>query len=149
MTWTLWRGSELMGKVVRRPTSFGQPGQVSGVLLLHPGGAAPKGASQHRITIPGQSWVVELPQPDLDAMERSSTSRSTRPLKPHPPGTPLGIPPEEQLSIRDAADELVPVGAVSVYEHRIHPEQPAEEVAALPDGAVVDGSVWLVSFRSA
>lgn len=143
MTWTLWRGRQMIGEVLPRHTAFGQPGQVSGVLVPRPGIALPKSGSQHHVAIAGHSWVAEVPTPDLDGPDRLLTFEE---LEPHPRGAPSGIPPEERLSIRSEGKELVPARAISVHEHRLHPEQPEEEVAALPDGAIVGGSVWLVGF---
>lgn len=142
MTWTLWRGQEIIGEVHPRHTTHRQPGQVSGVLVPRPGIALPKSGSQHRIAIAGDSWVAETLHPDPDAPARSFAGGA---LEMHPTGRPSGVPPEEQLSVR-SAEGVVPVHAVSAYEHRIHPRQPAEEIAALPAGAIVNGSVWLVSF---
>lgn len=143
MTWSLWRNGELIGEVVPRRTSHVQPGQVSGVLIPRAGVSLPKRVSQHSVDLGVQGAVVELLHDEHDSADRDSAHME---LKRRPSGAPSGIPAEQQLSIRNAADDVVHIRAIAVHEHRIHPEQPAEEVAALPAGAIRDGSVWLVSF---
>lgn len=143
MTWSLWRNGELIGEVVPRRTSHVQPGQVSGVLVPRAGAALPKSGGQHRVHLGTRASVVELLH-DEHGSAGGDSSRGE--MRRHAPGEPFGIPAEEQLGIRSATDDVVHVRAIAVHEHRIHPEQPREEVAALPAGAIRDGSVWLVSF---
>ena len=154
MVWTLWRGEELLGTVHPRsvPDAVDERDNrrtVNAVLVPEPAALPLPSVRQHRA---GEGVVREhVREPHVTSIRQRVGSTSGRaigvwPVSREPASPAPGVPPERQLCIRDENGRLMPTRSIGLLEHRPHPAHPPSELAALPDGAFIGGSVWLVHF---
>ena len=147
MPLTLWRGERPLGEIhLRAPIAAGQ---LDGVLL--PAADHPPLASLWQVRMPppfGDAVMEQALEPDVVA-QRGQRGTHANPgpvtLAPVGPDEAPGVPPAARLQVRDAAGATLPVTLVMVLEYRPDPAAPNPELAALPPGALVGVSVWLVS----
>lgn len=156
MTWALWRGDDLLGELHARPPSqyrAPDPAHVAAVLVPDPA-HLPLPSVRQYVSALLCGIVLEHARAPHVAGERPAVSEDSTPgqgfvvvTRDTPP--PAGVPPARQLRVRDAAGRVLPTRYLSVLEFRPHPEHPPAELAALPAGVLVGGSVWLVDFMRA
>lgn len=155
MSWTLWRGADLLGTVYPRsvPDAVQERDDrrdVNAILVPDPRYLPLQSLRQTVHEWPGGEMVREhLREPHVwNARPRGD--RSSKPaigiwLASHespPPSVPLG----RQLRIRDRDGRTLPTFSIGLLEFRPDPAHPPTELATLPEGAFVGGSIWLVSF---
>ena len=157
MTWTLWQGNDLLGTLYERParawTPPTRPGthHVNAVLVAAPDRPSLPSVRQSVTELAGRHEVMErVLEPDI-AGARPAESGSDRSetfwvVLSGPPLPRPDFPPERRLRVRDDANRIVPTRYVAVREYRPDLTQLPPELAAFPDGTLVDGSLWLVSF---
>ena len=158
MTWTLWRGDDLLGALHERsvPKPL-QPARhdvhhVNAVLVADPVRLPLPSVRQHAVEWAGSRTVMERTQEPARARDRARGAGPSGPRHgvwvvssgPGPP--PPGVPPDRLLRVRDEAGRVVPTRYVSVLEFRPDPAHLPRELATLPEGAFVGGSVWLAAF---
>ena len=157
MSWTLWRGADLLGAVHQRsvPDAVHERNnrrEVNAVLAPDPAVLPLPSVNQYVMEWAGSRLVREqLREPHIARTDRRVDSSSGAalgvwPVSPGPASAPPGVPPERQLRIRDEDGRILPTRSIGLLEHRPHPAHPPSELAAIPEGAFVGGSVWLVHF---
>lgn len=157
MSWTLWRGADLLGTVHKR--SVPDPVQerknrreVNAVLVPDPACLPLQSVSQHVVEWAGSQIVREhVRQPHVTRPHHRVDSASGGALgvwlvSGGPASTPPSVPPARQLCIRDQDGRILPTRSIGLLEHRPHPAHPPSELDTIPEGAFVGGSVWLVHF---
>jgi len=154
MTWTLWRGDDLLGELYARPareSGTQDPEHIAAVLVPNRAHLPLPSVRQHLRDLPGGPVVIEHARPPQiagvrpGAPQEPALAQTFVVLTPGAP-RPAGVPPAERLRVSDAAGQAVPTTYISVLEFRPHPDHPPDELAALPAGVLVGGSVWLVDF---
>jgi hypothetical protein len=157
MSWTLWRGADLLGTVYPRsiPDAVQEHKnrrEVNAVLVPDPTYLPLQSVHQYVTELGGSELVRELVrEPHITRLERrvdnsSGLTVGIWPVAIAPAPTPPGVPPAHQLRIRDRDGRILATRSIGLLEHRPHPAHPPTELATLPDGAFVGGSIWLVHF---
>lgn len=158
MTWTLYRGADSLGAVHKRsvpePRALGREHrrQVNAVLVPDPAYLPLASVTQHVLRLPGSELVLEhrwKPSADRRAGRAGGSSSGAVGVWEVMGGSgplPPGVPPEQQFVLRDENGDIVPTTSIGVLEFRPDPAHPSSELASLPEGAFVGGSVWLVHF---
>ena len=146
MEFSLWRGDHALGQIHLREPFADE--QVAGVLLLEPGAQDLQGMMQTRLaTTPGGPVFQSPIEPDIVAerLSRPSNSRSGPvALRRLSEEEAQGVPREGQLRIRDQDGAELSTRLIMLQETRLSPDAPMRDIAKLPQGAVVRGSVWSV-----
>jgi hypothetical protein len=157
MTWTLWQGNDLLGTLSERPsrtwTPPTRPGtrHVNAVLVAVPERTSLPSVRQSVIELAGRHEVMErVLEPDIAGARPADTETGrAEAFWVVPSGPPLprpDFPDERRLRVRDDANRIVPTRYVAVREYRLDALRLPTEVATFPAGALIDGSIWLVSF---
>jgi hypothetical protein len=160
MTWTLWRGRDLLGTVHERSLSqaVAEDGdgrrQVNAVLVPDPTFLPLPSVNQYVRQLRGSEVVSEaVREPHVARLNRRAGASSGRtvgvwPVSSGPASPPSALPTDRQLVLRDDGGRIVPTRSIGVLEHRPDPNHLPPELGALPDGAFVGGRVWLVHFTT-
>jgi hypothetical protein len=156
MAWTLWRGDDLLGTLHERSVPLLEARQgarhVNAVLVAVPARLPLPSVRQHVMEWAGSRTVTEhVQEPDVAGRRRpeahpSGLAVGVWAVEPGSASQPPGVPPDRQLRVRDGAGRVVPTRYVGLLEHRPDPAHLPPELATFPEGALVRGSVWLVSF---
>ena len=156
MTWTLWRGADLLGTVHPRsvPRAIEDRNHrrhVDAVLVPDPAFLPLQSVYQHVMQLGGKRIVQQhAREPHVTRVPRHRDSSPRRAIGVWPVSgaqpLPESVPSSQELQIRDAEDRVVPARSIGIVEHRPHPDHPPTELATLPEGAFVRGSIWLVHF---
>ncbi len=161
---TLWRGNRLLGTLIPRRDSANLAGEGRrrdqfSALLLPPDGAADAlvGIMQTRSEIAPNQPVMQsslLPIAaatnvsargrSASAAHRGSARSEAQSLRPMTAEELRGVPPEQQLSVRDASGAVIDVDMVSLYEFLPTPGTEASLLEGYPSGVLHNGSFWLV-----
>lgn len=149
--WTLWKGDRLLGEIHPRAATSDDDTEdhIRGTLVPAFSPAPLASMAQHLVEVADHRWTIQMPLPSTDAHTVAEAARgasgTSGALKRHPTGVPLGVAPEEQLRVVDAAGQQVPTRAITVVAHQLHPHSP--DASMLPEAAVdATGRVWLVAF---
>jgi hypothetical protein len=151
MTWTLWRGDDLLGTVHERlvpearETRNGRR-QINAVLVPDAARLPLPSETQRVVELGGSHRVSEhIREPHVSGARRApGQAIGVWVASSDPASLQPDVPPERRLRLLDESGRVVPTRSIGILEHRPHPEHPPSE--RLPDGALVGGSVWLVHF---
>jgi hypothetical protein len=156
MTWSLWRGEDLLGTLHERSVPIQERRQggrhVNAVLVPLPACLPLPSVYQHAVEWAGTRIVREhVREPDVIGRRKPEAndgvlSVGVWTVDASSNSPPPGVPAERQLSVRDGAGRVVPTRSVGLLESRRDPAHLPPETAMFPEGAFVRGSVWLVSF---
>jgi len=158
MAWTLWRGDTLLGTLHDRsaPASPRTPAHgerhVNAVLLPDPAYLPLPSVRQRVVTSIGTPTVVEHSrEPDVAGDPLPSESQREPAevafvVSQEQSLSQSMVPRERQLHVHDDEDQAVPAHYISIQEYRPQPSAPPADLATLPRGAYVGGSIWLVAF---
>ena len=161
MTWTLWRGTDLLGSVHERafPQAVTEDDDgrrhVNAVLVPNPVVLPLPSVNQYVRRWAATEVVSEyVREPHVTRLDRRGDAPSGGTLGVWPVSSDAGSPPsslapERKLVLRDDSGRVVPTRSIGVLEHRPCPEHLPTELSTLPEGAFIGGSVWLVHFISA
>jgi anti-sigma factor RsiW len=162
MTLTLWRGDQLVGELLPRPSArqtsnrqAGRPPSLAAFLVRAADAPPCEGIWQVAAPILGLGVQQHPVEPDIVAQRYQRSARtqpSSGPLALHPmsPDEAKGVPVEKQLTVHDASGRVYLPLQISLLESRFEPEHYADALREAPPNALVDGVVWtiLVVFAS-
>jgi hypothetical protein len=152
MTLTLWRGDQLVGELVPRPSAgqshrAGRPPSLAAFLVRAADAPPCEGIWQVAPPVPGIGVQQHPVEPDIVAQryQRSARpQRSSGELQPMSPDEAKGVPVEKQLTVHDASGRVYLPLQISLSESRFEPEHHADVLREAPPNALVDGVVWTV-----
>jgi hypothetical protein len=154
MTFTLWRGSRLLGELRPLPSDEPDPGEQPSLLALlvtAPDAPAFDGVWQVQFGNPAIR-VRQFPsvEPDAEA-ERDQRSAGRQSHSRRVAGRRLsleeanGVPPELQFTVRDAAGKVHLPQQLMIAKNRFVPERVVSAVLGATAASLVDGVVWTVA----
>ena len=157
MVWTLWRGTQLLGRVHQRviPDAIHERGnsrEVNAVLVPDPICLPLESVMQYVMTLAGTEIVRQHARKPRVSRIRPTADSSSKPaivawpVSRQPTPLPPSVPLARQFRIEDDGGRAFHTRSIGLLEFRPHPDHPPSELATLPSGAYIAGSIWLVHF---